>query len=269
MNLLKQQGVLADFQIRRLCEWPDAEIRDITAVKTIPVYGDYLHVQGAVEGYRLLHPENDVMLHKTVSEMPVDWKPMIEPFVHNQVKIRMDAKVTHGSPESGDFTMEGAHEKIISYGLSSFGYDLRLGHKFKVFSNINATHVDPKCFDKGNFVEREVEKVGDYITIPPNSFILGYSLEYLRMPDDVVGQVIGKSTIARSGINCICTPLEPGWEGHVTLEFANCTPLPARMYVGEGCCQVMFFRGERPDVTYGDRGGKYQNQGADAVGPKV
>lgn len=187
-----------------------------------------------------------VLCDTQISKLAVEGK-MIEPFVDHQVRI-------------GD-----KGEPIISYGLSSFGYDLRIDRHFKIFTNVNSTIVDPKAFDRGGFVEYE----GDVCIIPPNSFVLASSVEYIRMPDNVVGVVLGKSTIARMGVNCLATPLEPGWEGHVTLEFANCTPLPAKLYAGEGGCQVMWHQGMIPDVTYADRGGKYQHQQAGPVEPRV
>lgn len=156
-------------------------------------------------------------------------------------------------------------DPIISYGLSSYGYDLRLGNKFKVFTNVNTTVINPKNFDKRSFVDFE----GDVCIVPPNSFVLGASLERLTMPPNVTGVVLGKSTYARCGIDCLATPLEAGWEGHVTLEFANTTPLPAMLFAGEGCCQVLFLEGAACDVTYAMRNGKYQNQEAGPVTPRV
>ncbi|WP_034343242.1 dCTP deaminase [Deinococcus misasensis] len=145
---------------------------------------------------------------------------------------------------------------VISYGLSSFGYDLRCAPEWKVFVNAFNTVVDPKEFDPKGFID----VVSDEIIIPPNSFVLARSVEYLKIPDTVMVVALGKSTYARCGIVANVTPLEPGWEGHVTLEFSNTTPLPAKMYANEGCVQLLFFEGERPEVTYRDRGGKYQGQ---------
>lgn len=173
--------------------------------------------------------------------------PMISPFVDRSVKVN----------DKG--------ERVISYGLSSFGYDARIATKFKIFTNVHSTVVDPKDFNPKNYVEVE----GDYCIIPPNSFILAYTLERFDLPEDVVGICVGKSTIARVGINCLVTPLEPGWEGYLTLEFANTTPSPAKIYANEGGLQIQFFRGAKPSVTYRDRGGKYQGQAAEIVLPKV
>lgn len=145
---------------------------------------------------------------------------------------------------------------VISYGVSSFGYDLRAAREWKIFVNAFNTVVDPKAFDPRAFVDFE----GDEVIIPPNSFVLARSVEYMKIPDNVMVIALGKSTYARVGIVANVTPLEPGWEGHVTLEFSNTTPLPAKMYSGEGCVQLLFFEGERPEVTYRDRAGKYQGQ---------
>ena len=145
---------------------------------------------------------------------------------------------------------------VISYGLSSFGYDLRAAPEWRIFVNAFNTLVDPKHFD----VRSLVEAAGDTCIIPPNSFALTRSLEYLRIPDDVMVVALGKSSYARCGIVANVTPLEPGWEGHVTLELSNTTPLPAKVYAFEGIVQLLFFQGERPESTYADRKGKYQGQ---------
>ena len=147
----------------------------------------------------------------------------------------------------------------ISYGLSSYGYDARVADEFKIFTNVDSSVVDPKDFDPKSFVDRKT----DVCIIPPNSFALARTVEYFRVPRDVLVICLGKSTYARCGIIVNVTPLEPGWEGHVTLEFSNTTPLPAKIYAGEGCAQVLFFESDKDDVcevSYKDRGGKYQGQ---------
>lgn len=144
----------------------------------------------------------------------------------------------------------------ISYGLSSFGYDALLAPEFKVFTNVNNAVVDPKAFPEESFIE----KTGDSCIIPPNSFALSRTVEYFRIPEDILVICLGKSTYARCGIIVNVTPLEPGWEGHVTLEISNTTPLPAKVYANEGICQFLFLRGARPYVSYRDRGGKYMGQ---------
>ncbi len=147
-------------------------------------------------------------------------------------------------------------EGVISYGLSSFGYDLRAAPEWRVFVNTFNAVVDPKNFDTNSFVELD----DDHCIIPPNSFALTRSIEHMRVPEDVMVVALGKSTYARVGIVANVTPLEPGWEGHVTLELSNTTPLPAKVYANEGIVQLLFFQGERPEVTYADRKGKYQGQ---------
>lgn len=163
---------------------------------------------------------------------------MIEPFEADQVRY------------SGD-------QRLISYGTSSYGYDVRCSSQFKVFTNINSATVDPKNFDEGSFVDVE----SDVCVIPPNSFALAATVEYFRIPRNVLTVCLGKSTYARCGIIVNVTPLEPEWEGHVTLEFSNTTTLPAKIYANEGVAQMLFFESDEPcEVSYKDRGGKYQGQ---------
>ncbi len=145
----------------------------------------------------------------------------------------------------------------ISYGVSSYGYDARVSNEFKIFTNVNSEIVDPKNFKPTNFVTKELSEC----IIPPNSFVLARTVEYFKIPKDVLVICLGKSTYARCGIIVNVTPLEPGWEGHVTLEFSNTTPLPAKLYANEGVAQFIFLKGtENPEVTYADRSGKYMGQ---------
>jgi dCTP deaminase len=163
---------------------------------------------------------------------------MIEPFEPGQVKA-----------------LEG--RKIVSYGTSSYGYDIRCSTEFKIFTNVNSTIIDPKRFDEKNFVDYR----GEVCIIPPNSFALARTVEYFRIPRNVLTICLGKSTYARCGIIVNVTPLEPEWEGHVTLEFSNTTPLPARIYANEGVAQVIFLESDEVcETSYRDRGGKYQGQ---------
>lgn len=163
---------------------------------------------------------------------------MIDPFEPNQVR-----------------SVEG--RKIVSYGTSSYGYDIRCANEFKVFTNINSTIVDPKNFDTASFVD----VVSDVCIIPPNSFALARTVEYFRIPRNVLTVCLGKSTYARCGIIVNVTPFEPEWEGYVTLEFSNTTPLPAKIYANEGCAQVLFFEADEDcETSYKDRHGKYQGQ---------
>ena len=176
-----------------------------------------------------------------MSIMPDSWikkmateKSMIEPFVAEQNK-----------------------KGVISYGVSSYGYDARVSDEFKVFTNVNNALVDPKNFSEESFIERKA----DSCIIPPNSFVLARTVEYFKIPRDVLVICLGKSTYARCGIIVNVTPLEPEWEGHVTLEFSNTTPLPARIYANEGACQFLFLKGDSTcDVSYLERSGKYMKQ---------
>jgi dCTP deaminase len=155
------------------------------------------------------------------------------------------------------FAEGAARPGVISYGVTSYGYDVRVGRKFKVFTNARCAVVDPKAFDPASFVDIE----GDYCLIPPNSFALAETVEYLEVPRDVICICIGKSTYARIGIIVNVTPLEPEWRGRVTIEISNTTPLPAKIYANEGIAQILFLRTEDVcQVSYADKKGKYQDQ---------
>jgi dCTP deaminase len=170
---------------------------------------------------------------KWITRMALEHR-MIEPFVGRQ-----------------------ARAGVISYGVSSYGYDIRVADEFKVFTNVYNTIVDPKNFDPKSFVDIK----GDHCIVPPNSFALARTIEYFRIPRDVLTICLGKSTYARCGIIVNVTPFEPEWEGHVTIEISNTTPLPAKIYSNEGIAQVLFFQGdEPPEVSYKDKKGKYQAQ---------
>jgi len=159
---------------------------------------------------------------------------MIEPFVESQTRAG-----------------------VVSYGVSSYGYDIRVADEYKVFTNLYNTVVDPKNFDSKSFVDMK----GDTCIIPPNSFALARTIEYFRIPRDILTICLGKSTYARCGISVNVTPFEPEWEGHVTIEISNTTPLPAKIYSNEGIAQVLFFQGDEPcAVSYKDKKGKYQAQ---------
>ena len=161
--------------------------------------------------------------------------------------------------EAGQVRYSEAGEKLVSYGTSSYGYDVRCSPEFKVFTNVHSVVVDPKNFDEMSFIDIH----SDVCIIPPNSFALARTVEYFKIPRDVLTICLGKSTYARCGIIVNVTPLEPEWEGHVTLEFSNTTNLPAKIYAGEGVAQMLFFQSLPDDVcetSYKDRGGKYQGQ---------
>ena len=165
-------------------------------------------------------------------------KGMIEPFEEKQVRYR-------------------GEDKVISYGTSSYGYDVRCADEFKVFTNINSAVVDPKAFSADSFVDIQ----SDVCIIPPNSFALARTVEYFRIPREILTVCLGKSTYARCGIIVNVTPLEPEWEGHVTLEFSNTTPLPAKIYANEGVAQMLFYEADEIcETSYADRAGKYQGQ---------
>lgn len=170
---------------------------------------------------------------KWIKKMALEYK-MIEPFIESQI--------TKG---------------VISYGLSSYGYDVRIANEFKIFTNINSTIVDPKNFDPQSFVDFK----GDVCIIPPNSFALGMTVEYFRIPRNILVICVGKSTYARCGIIVNVTPLEPEWEGRATLEISNTTPLPAKIYANEGIAQLIFFESDEIcSISYADKKGKYQAQ---------
>ncbi len=174
-----------------------------------------------------------IMPDSWIREMAVS-KGMIEPFVEKQRR-----------------------EGVISYGLSSYGYDARVADEFKIFTNVDNAIVDPKEFDGSSFVDRKTE----VCIIPPNSFALARTVEYFRIPRDVLVICLGKSTYARCGLIVNVTPLEPEWEGHVTLEISNTTPLPAKVYANEGLCQFLFLKGDGVcEVSYADKSGKYMGQ---------
>jgi dCTP deaminase len=178
------------------------------------------------------------------------------------MSIKSDRWIQRMAREHGmiePFAEAQVRDGVISFGVSSYGYDMRVADEFKIFTNVHSTVVDPKHFDARSFVEYR----GDVCVVPPNSFALARSIEYFRIPRDVLTICVGKSTYARCGIITNVTPFEPEWEGHVTLEISNTTPLPARIYAQEGIAQVLFFEADADDVcatSYADKRGKYQAQ---------
>lgn len=179
-----------------------------------------------------------VLSDKLIQQLAIN-QQMITPFIDSQVRVNVN------------------QEKIISYGLSSYGYDARVSNEFKIFTNINSSIIDPKSFDHSSLVDRKT----NVCLIPPNSFVLGRTIEYFKIPRDIIVLCVGKSTYARCGIIINVTPLEPEWEGHVTLEFSNTTQLPAKIYADEGVCQFIFFKSsDQCKISYADRKGKYMNQ---------
>lgn len=174
-------------------------------------------------------------------------KPLISPFEPKSIKRGED------------------DTPLISYGVSSFGYDARIAPEFRLFSRNTGGILDPKNFDPNCYEEI----FDDQIILPPHSFVLSRTLEHFNVPTNVFGLCTGKSTLARTGLQCLNTPLEPDWSGFLTLEFVNSTPYPMKMYAGEGGLQIVFFAGERPRTTYGGRSGKYMNQAAEIVNPRL
>ena len=178
------------------------------------------------------------------------------------MSIKSDRWISHMAKENGmiePFERSQVRAGAISYGVSSYGYDMRVAREFRIFTNVHSPVVDPKEFDSRSFVEFE----GDVCLIPPNSFALARSVEYFRIPRNVLTICVGKSTYARCGIITNVTPFEPEWEGYVTLEISNTTPLPAKIYAEEGIAQVLFFEADDDDVcetSYADKKGKYQAQ---------
>ena len=199
--------------------------------------------------------------------MPANCSPasrLLTIFRGAQMSIKSDKwirrmAVEHGmiEPFEAGQVRENGAGRIVSYGTSSYGYDIRCSDEFKIFTNINSAIVDPKNFDDNSFVDVK----SDVCIIPPNSFALARTVEYFRIPRNVLTICLGKSTYARCGIIVNVTPLEPEWEGHVTLEFSNTTTLPAKIYANEGVAQMLFFESDEVcEVSYKDRGGKYQGQ---------
>jgi dCTP deaminase len=264
-------SIKSDNWIRRMCTVPDIHaVYELDGVpfRKVPLlrHGKYLInrdtgslVDSASGGFS--GPDR---FEELTAEEKAKYLPMISPFEAGQVKTKIAL---------GELQHFGLHahtpiydEKIVSYGTSSYGYDLRCSNKFKIFTNVNTTVVDPKNFDEKSFVDFE----GDVCTIPPNSFALASSVEYLRIPRNILTICLGKSTYARCGIIVNVTPLEPEWEGHVTLEFSNTTPLPAKIYANEGVAQVLFLQADETcETSYKDRAGKYMGQEAAPVVPKV
>lgn len=258
----KHQGILNDFQIADLCRPPVGRLVYRTPFANNIVHAEDVYISEA--GAQMLRnieearwPNHSVELELYDTAQAAARPVMISPFTEKQVRY---IERWYGAEDGGY-----QKDKIISYGLTSFGYDFRVADEFKIFTNVHSKVADPKEFDQDNYVDFK----GDVCTIPPNGFVLARTLERFHMPDDVVGVCVGKSTYARVGIQCLVTPAEPGWEGYLTLEFANLTPTPAKLYANEGGFQMQFFRGQRPQVTYRDRGGKYQGQAAEITLPRT
>jgi dCTP deaminase len=205
--------------------------------------------------------ENGKSFSRTATPYWIIW---VAPFGRVRVTIKSDRWIRRMAEEHQMIepfepgqVRESDSGRIVSYGTSSYGYDVRCSDEFKIFTNIESAFVDPKSFDESSFVDKKI----DVCIIPPNSFALARTVEYFRIPRNVLTICLGKSTYARCGIIVNVTPLEPEWEGHVTLEFSNTTPLPAKIYANEGIAQMLFLESdEECETSYKDRGGKYQGQ---------
>lgn len=274
-------AIKSDRWIKQMCTPPTFIITEMVAVQN-PNPGNHdvyylpaerkraVHMteeQIKAEMQRCEYQATGIKHYRPVEEtdlVAANWKPMIEPFTPNQVRRQGDnipqsailAQKHMDEKAHADF-QQWCDQKIVSYGTSSYGYDVRCADEFKIFTNINSTIVDPKNFDPKSFVDFK----GDVCIIPPNSFALARTVERFAIPRNVLTVCLGKSTYARCGIIVNVTPFEPEWEGYVTLEFSNTTPLPAKIYANEGCAQVLFFESDEVcETSYKDRGGKYQSQ---------
>lgn len=235
--------IMSDIWIEQQCldPMPAWKKREVFLRKELP------QVQSQPNIYRGYQDELEALAWKMREHEKSGWQPMIEPFHAQSIRERtIDAT---GPDERV--------EKILSFGLSSYGYDVRLAEEFKIFTNINCGTIDPHHFQDDHYVDHK----GPYVIIPPNGFILGRTIEYIRVPRDVLVVCMGKSTLARCGASVIITPLEPGWEGNVVIEVGNLTNLPLKIYANEGIAQFLFLKGDQACRTsYADKAGKYQGQ---------
>lgn len=244
-------GIMSDRWIRKMCQ---------PTRSAMFMNGEFYAWAGSEKEQRELGLERTAGRLISYRDVPVT--AMISPFSDKQIS-KVDYKAI------GDGDGERSTRSIIPYGLSSYGYDIRCGNEFKIFTNLNTTVVDPKNFTDDNFVTKRAAD-GEAIIIPPNSFALANTPEQFKIDRSTLVICLGKSTYARCGIIVNVTPLEPEWQGSLTLEFSNTTPLPAKIYAGEGCAQILFFSGdEECEVSYADRKGKYMHQAAVPVSPKM
>lgn len=255
-------SILSDRQIRAMCVMPDKYF-DQAGYDARNKLGHAVPLhEGASARYWAEFRASFVK--PLTEEMKAAWKPMISPYETQSVRQITTEDSVIENMVRGDGIKYGGTRKVLSFGSTSYGYDVRLQEKFQIFTNINGGEIDPKaiashCMVHG--VVREDKDGSRYVTLPPHSYLLGVTVEYFRMPRDVLAICLGKSTYARAGAIINATPIEPGFEGEVVIEIANSTSLPMRIYTGEGISQFLFFQGSEPcEVSYADRGGKYQNQ---------
>lgn len=257
--------ILSDRQIRVLCQAPETYLdeeafqAEMRLPKSVPaVFPNDHHVKRINDEIRARHT------HFTTAEMKSAFVPMISPFEATSVRqIDVEDSVVVNMLR-GDGIKYGGTRKVLSFGATSYGYDVRLQEKIQIFTNINGGEIDPKAISNHCMVEGQIRVApnGDrYVVMPPHSYLLGVTMEYFKMPRDVLAICLGKSTYARCGAIVNATPIEPGFEGEVVIEIANSTSLPMRIYTGEGISQFLFLQGsEECEVSYADRGGKYQGQ---------
>lgn len=229
--------ILNDKEIRSLCLIPTHLCKDMSPVYPLAFFNEEWYDVRSGSRYKSADDLVELLKPEPSSDHPDYKNRMIAPFVPHQVRY------------------EG-ERKVISYGTSSMGYDVRLGSKFKIFTNINSVIIDPLDVSDDIYVDHE----GDYVIIPPNSYVLGHTVEYFNMPMDVMGVCFGKSTYARLGCAINVTPIEPGFRGQVVIEIANQTPLPMKVYAGMGIAQFIFLKGNPCELSYAMREGKYQGQ---------
>ena len=288
-------SILSDIQIKELCVPPPFMVlrRRVLPSTTTCQYRDEEHFSNeskeTLDKQTLAHSQQFgiisgvISYRETTPEEKAAFRPMVSPYEPKQVRTRprpltdaeyravasnhpMHAKDFPDGPlpmpdgvriDENGITIDGQVEKIISWGQSSFGYDVRLANEFKIFTNINSTVIDPLNYD----AQCHIDHVGEYCIIPPNSYILGRTLEYFKIPRDIMVICLGKSTYARVGAIVNVTPIEAGFEGHVVIEISNSTPLPLKVYANMGISQFVFFKGDHScEISYADRGGKYQGQ---------
>jgi dCTP deaminase len=254
-------SILNDEEIKALCVCPEKKM-------VYPVDPNRREsLGGGVQSTTLLAFDSTPYEAPLTEEEKISFRPMITPFVDGQVKACVGSTTKPMSDGKGGIQMvtipTGPERKLISYGLSSFGYDVRLSVEVKIFSNINSAIVDPKRFDDACLIDatpRVDEDGALFVILPPNSYMLGRTEEYFVIPRDIAVVCVGKSTLARAGVVLNVTPIEPGFEGNVVLEASNSTNLPVKIYLNEGFSQFLFHRGNPCKVSYGDRKGKYQGQ---------
>jgi dCTP deaminase len=259
-------SILSDRQIRELCVAPERyldqkmfEEESRKPISVPAVFPNDHHVR------RIRQEVRERCMKPMTDEMKAAFRPMISPFELKAIREIREEDVLIEGATTGDGIRFGKNRKIISYGTTSYGYDVRLGEEFQIFTNINGGLIDPKRLDKTQCLVETVTRVDEdgsrYVILPPNSYLLGVTPEYFKMPRDVLAICMGKSTYARAGAHVNVTPIEPGFEGQVVIEVSNGTSLPMKIYANEGISQFCFFRGTEPcETSYADKDGKYMGQ---------